>query len=321
MSDKFVYDRLISKKNFSFEVHFEGVNNSGTENILVRETCDKYFDKIDINRDITKIIGDIRTLFRNFNEEKLVISFLKKKEYSYKICYDNKILVSYQNNFLDNDCKFNFGYEKNDNSMFFNTIDNNEYNTNSNKFIDIYIQKLKELNLLKNISINNLPYELLYINELYKLFYGRYPNYNSDNIIVKIQNIVYILCEYGLYLPNSYFFSNNNDNKIPLCENLTSLIKDAVPYGMISSCDICIDKKHVDIIKIIKDSISEYKYKEINFEKALLYLAMVLYTTKYNLKLGFSVDDVSNSLNCTKKASESGLRLYRGINKNIYEKN
>ena len=107
-----------------------------------------------------------------------------------------------------------------------------------NKYIDIYTKRLKELYGLNNIAINKINNEILYISEIYKLFYGKYPNYNSDNINIKIQNMIYVLYEYGINFVDEYHFSNINEKRIPVSSNINSLIDNVKPYGKINSENI-----------------------------------------------------------------------------------
>ena len=322
MNEKFIYKDMIFKRDGSFKIYFEGTNNKNVDEEIIKGICDKYFSKIEIFRDITKIVGDIRTLFRDIDEEKLKIRCYKKNVFEYKINYENKSLIGYENQFYDEDLNYYFIYQTD--GIFFNIINekgNNVNYMNYNKYIDIYTKRLKELYGLNNIAINKITNEILYINEIYKLFYGRYPNYNSDNINIKIQNMIYILYEYGINFVDEYHFSNINEKRIPVSSNINSLIDNVKPYGKINSENIIIDKKYKERIKIIRESIKKSCSKDIDFETATLYLSMVLYTTKYNLKLGYTLEDVTDSLNCSKTIVKNGLRLYKNINKNVYEKN
>ena len=75
-----------------------------------------------------------------------------------------------------------------------------------------------------------------------------------------------------------------------------------------------LDKKTKEIIKIIKQSIID---KDIDLDTSLEYLCMVLYAAKYNLKLGYVLDDVTNTLGCTKVSAEKGLKLLKKVNYNV----
>ena len=122
-------------------------------------------------------------------------------------------------------------------------------------------------------------------------------------------------------IPNSAFllFLNplnplfNIQSIPPLC-----FINDIVPD---INSDIIIDKKYKEIIKIIKKTINNSKNKDIDFDSVTTCLSMVLYATKYNLKLGYTLDGVTERLDCTKAAAERGIKLYKNINRNMYEKN
>ena len=252
----------------------------------------------------------------------MMISCSKRNEFNYKICFEDKRVISFINYIFDNSVTYYFDYQNN--SVNFNILNNNEIEINqtyNNNFINLYTTQLKVLSNLKNISANKINKEILYINELYKLFYGKYPNYNSKNINIKIQNMIYILSEYGVLFLGEYRFNNNNAEKIPMCSYITTLINNVKPYFTIDSNDIYIDRKNKDIIEIIKKTIKESKHKDVPFENAVLYLSIMMYAGKYNLKLGYTIDEAAESLNCSKVAVETGLRLCRSINKKMFEKN
>lgn len=321
MNNKFIYKNTMFKTDDLFKIYFEGTNNENFDEKIIRDICNKYFSKIDIFRDITKIVGDIRTLFRDIDEEKLKIRCYKKNVFEYKINYENKSLIGYENQFYDEDLNYYFVYQTD--GIFFNVINekgNNVNYMNYNKYIDIYTKRLKELYGLNNIAINKTNNEILYINEIYNLFYGKYPNYNSDNINIKIQNMIYVLYEYGINFVDEYHFSNINEKRIPVSSNINSLIDNVKPYGKVDSRNIIIDKKYKERIKIIRESIKGSCNKDIDFETATLYLSMVLYAAKYNLKLGYTLEDVIEFLKSNEDVAKKGLKLYKIINRNIYEK-
>ena len=322
MNDKFVYSKMIVKKNDVFNICFNGIKKDNINEKVIKKACDKYFNNIDICRDVNKIIGDVRTLFRDIDEELLLIECRKKGEFDYKIKYFNNSLTDYIVKEMGVDQNFNFFYQKN--GIYFNVLSKDESiinYINNNTYIDIYAKRLKLIKELKNISINKIDNDILYINEIYRLFYGNYPDYSQKNINIKIQNMVNILKEYGVKLFNNYNFNIYNEQNIPMSKTLNNIIDDAKPYININNCDIHIDTKYKELICIIKDCIRNSKYKDIDFDSAVTYLSMVLYASKNDLKLGYTLDDVCNVLNCSKLNAENGLRLYKSLNRNVYEKN
>lgn len=320
--NNYKYEENINNRNGYFYVYYEGSLEKKIDFIELERKFNNYLKNLDFDRELDKIIGDIRTIFREFKELKLIINCKnKKKDNYYEVCYCDKELFKYTNNSSHNDIKSNFkfdyirgiSFDIQQNFMIINSPYNNEN-------INIYLDRIKELCNLKSIGINEITNEMLYINEIYKLFYGRYPNYNSKNINLKIQNMIYILSEYGVNFVKKYYFSNNNEKKIPFSKELDDLINIMKTYGVINS-DIIIDKKYKEIIKIIKKTINNSKNKDIDFDSVTTCLSMVLYATKYNLKLGYTLDGVTERLDCTKAAAERGIKLYKNINRNMYEKN
>lgn len=317
--DNYKFEEEINNKKYLFRIYYEGTLDKKIDFIYLEKRLNWYLNNIDTNRNIAKIIGDVRTIFKEFNEIKLLISYKIDKK-NYNIGYLNNELVRYDNQSKNNDLYNCFSYNIND-GISFDIKGSNIIKYNYNECNNIYLNNLKELYNLRNISYNELNVDILYINEIYKLFYGKYPNYSFSNINIKIQNMVYILKEYDIKLFNHFNFSNNNDDRIPMCNELNDLINDTKPYLIIDSRSVYIESKYKEIIKIIRESINNTKSKEIDYAQAVIYLSMVLYASKYNLKLGFDVEDIIDKLNCSKLNAEHGLRLCKGLNKYIYEKN
>lgn len=307
---EYLFEKVIKNKNKTLNVVFKGTQNINKISYFeVNYLFNIYLENIDLDKDYIKIIRDIRTIFKDLDENELILNYNKGGKDYYKIYYKDKELIRYENKENSDDYISNFIFNKNGILYNINPKNINEINTN------VYLNRIKELNALSNIVGNELTNEMLFITKIYRLFYNEYPNYNSKNIYTRINSLIFLLKEYGVKIPYNYKFSNNNPNKIPMCDYLNDLIDFCKTFSYLDTQNIEIDKKSIETINIIRDSIKESKTKEIKLKNAVLYLSIFLYAIKYILKLGYTLEDVVDNLNCPKTIAENGLRLYKNVNK------
>lgn len=323
MNDYEFSKELIDCGNY-ITVIFKGKENKqNIDHKVLEKICNNYFTKDIKNLDVYMVVSHIRTIFKDFDESELSICIRDGDKKIYNINYKNKKLVKFyikekdqSNNFIClnySNAGIKFDIEKGD--LFNNFVDK----TNFEKTFSKYLNNLYSLLFVNEIKIDG---EVKILCEIYKLFYNDYPDFNSKNIFIRMQTMIYILKEFGVVISNEYIFNNLNDMKMPYSEKINKIIEKMKAYDKMDKCfDVNLNNKMKEKILVISNIIKKSKNKEVPIEKIMLEFSCALYTIRYCLSLGSNEDDICNYLNYTRKSVDNFVKINKLINKRLYEKN
>lgn len=328
-------EKTYRKKYKHLTIDFVGTEQN--ENINY-EKIDVLFDSCFCDsenyKDTKTIIANVRTILRDFKENKLEILFCDN---------DTTIIVKYK------DEKLTFfsleGPRKNENNedvmLHAEFSEPLEFSfsfypivyTEANQKVEIdnlEIQKiikgvLRRIYFLENIHPIQIDARGKRICELYKSFYGENPNFSDKDINTKIQMMVCILNVYDItddYIFNICTYENQS---IAISEDLTMNIERLKPLGEINILDNLDASDYTNRrIKIIGNLVKEYTQNGTNNMAKLI---TILYTKKQYERVNHLVENDKNALLSFSQTSghsledvKESIELVRKINQKIEEK-
>lgn len=202
-------NRKLAVDGSDFAFYYEGMCSEKIDIVTIEEKLDKFVNTTD-HSNMIRNVSFLRTILREFDEDILFISY-KNKEISETVAYNFGDLFRFRqsqkecvvNEFKErkieyqshSGIKFDFCDTESD------TINYSYLNNISEKVSEVvnYIYKLKHA---ERVELDKDSKSLI---EIYKLFYNENPNFNDENINVRIQTMMSILAGFGVSLDDYSF--------------------------------------------------------------------------------------------------------------------
>ncbi|MBR1416282.1 MAG: hypothetical protein IJ572_00490 [Bacilli bacterium] len=286
-SDRVVFSENIHNKNGSiFEFKYEGIikkENIDTNNI--NELITKYM--MNNHENMVKNVRLLRTILKDYDEKFLALSYQSKNLNELIKFYDSNIFLYKRKEFCDEINKSlitKYTPDDNINFKFVDTQNNKLDYLNIDIMSDRIINILQELEMLNHIKPIELDHDSKRLIEIYQLFYAENPNFNSDDINIKLQAMMALLAEFNVTIVN-YFFSLFNKSNIPTSLEISDLVCELFPLGEIKDIydPVTLNDEEHKIISIAGKETRKVLEAYDNEEDILKIICNVLYAARYHL--------------------------------------
>ena len=278
------FESHIHKDSKSFDFWYEGkLINDNVDMKSIESILDRFVNNLS-HGNMRKNISFLRTIFKDFNEEKLV-AWNDSDRARECVSYYNGNLSSYS--YVKDDFSLDYNYGK------YSILDNDDHDLNVR--VENVLNNIHNLKHVDGVDLNRDTKQLA---ELYNKFYGEDIDFSDPFCNVKCQTLLSILEHYGIDIYSSYFddnlcdFSLRKNVDFPYSWGLTEFINNNFPLGVVKGEFNYYGEyqtKRISIIsKILKDA-----YKE-DLLKGLKYFSKTYHAMKYNLADGCDNLGISN---------------------------
>lgn len=257
-----------SKINFKF---FGELLDKNVDLDLLENKLNNLFGTIADYRleDTLKYVTWLKTIFCDF-DEKVLLFRLDIDEYNGCIVwYEKSKLIKYlKSNVIDDDILVKFNYNE---ELGFN-ISTSKLNDKDNNFDEVNFKIDKEfdnISKLKNIKPLELSYDGKLLSKMYKVFYGKDPDFSLGDTEVKTQIMAVLLGFEGISLSSNIYEFVVLGNNLVKSWKISDLLEELKVFGKIdvSSLDMEISDYVVGVIDAISEEIHKYfKYDISNLE-------------------------------------------------------
>lgn len=328
----------MEKESKTFEKNFQDkISNYGDAEINFKfvgvpkeeidyDKLDKLIDKVFRNGrfiySVSIVIEDIRTIFKDFEEQHLEIS-LKNNKINKHIVFKNKKLEKYTSQEIINkttSTHMNFGYDESKPIHQFNVIGYNS-EMNVDEIIKSEFKLIENLLYIKSKELQ--PKERL-LCQIYYYFYKEMPDFGDENIGRRIQSMMFILSRFinkYKYEHISLFgwFNCSFCDRIPVDTRYSAFISELVPLGQIRTFDsVALDEKVSKSVKIIGDLIRGFIKNEDDKEAALEQICSTIHA-KHWVSIGYPESEISHRSKNSEEVVEKVLTKVREIEKRLEE--
>lgn len=282
----------------SLEFKYEGIKTSTFDENKVEKLIETIISNEKLIGNIPQNISFLRTVLKDAKEKLLLVKYIDGKKLE-EIEYHNGVLSLFQ-------------YKKFVNDTNFIEID---YDQDGFTIRSAHLPEIKEkfaqiidyIDDLKNIGITHLNKDAKILIEVYKLFYNENPDFSKEDINIKMQTMVSILCQFDIWCGD---YSFEFYDKMPESNKLCNIVYNLFPLGEIKVVDDPIElkdsvKKEVQIIgQIIRDT-----FGNGNINEKLITLSKAIYAGRYDItyfgvKKLIENSDTSLSLSDAKSSRE-----------------
>ena len=319
-----IYD---NREEFQFE--FEGIEIDFNIDYNKINTLIENFVNNPNHKNMVRNVAFLRTIFKDFEEGMLKLSYGNGKDEYESISYYNGILISYescQNNKLTMRASYE---EKSGLNIHFNNSDKEDIISCSNteetkEMFDKFMENLHSLFNVKTVTLDDSAKTII---EIYTLFYNENPNFSEKNINIKVQTMMSILAQFGIGLSNEDIdFTIYAKGKLPMSLRLQQIVEELYPLGEINEVDEPVKLRDwaINTIKVVGKYVRDLlknEYKEFEEEDVLSLLSRVIHAGGYSLYEQNKVDKISKYAHCAPKEVETTIQLVKKINKELDSKN
>lgn len=236
---------------------------------------DRCMNNLSYNTSIYEAVSIIRTIFKDYKEIDLKLTYVNKDNINSLVKYKNNKLIKYSSTKeIENNSEITFDYYYNSgiNSKFNESIDLLEKNKTSEYFNSELIL-LKSLNNNPINFIQRLSFEELYIVKLYETMYNKKLDFNIENMPNILSSSLFLLQESGVVLPDNIYFTKTSSKlySIELNNYISKLMLfndiDTSRYNLPNSNNELIKsignlvKKHEEVVPKIASKIYDEKYR------------------------------------------------------------
>lgn len=235
---------------------------------------DRGMNNLSYNTSIHEAVSIIRTIFKDYKEIDLKLTFVNKNKINSLVKYKNNKLIKYSSTKeLENNSEitFDYYYSSGINSKFNGSIDLLE----KNKTSEYFNSELTLLKILNNNPINfiqRLSYEELYIVKLYETMYNKKIDFNIENMPNILNSSLFLLQESGVVLPGNIYFTKTNSKLYSI--ELNNYISKLMLFEDIDTSKYNLPNSNNELIKSIGNLVK-------NHEKDVPKIASKIYDEKY----------------------------------------
>lgn len=274
------------------------------------------------NIDVPKIVINLRTVFKDYQEKFFSVEILKKEGF-----LDDEIVV-YKNTQLEKlemwrniEGKLRvMRYNEEDGvcSSFRNR--DTAYSREMLDIIDFFHLFLQHLYDLKNATSRNLTQEEKNLVTMYKLFYQEVPDFSMKDTSRKFQLMLSILLDLGVIEDQNYHFVTLGNGDVPQSFKLFSIISGLSLFDKLEdikgqSLDFIVQKKIQSVGKSLRNESSSFKELE-----ALIKLSKVLYASYHFFpKSEVTSQELLPFVNMSQDTTKEGICLLKKIKKDLKE--
>lgn len=303
----------------SIEVRYNGIPNNNADLDKIDALLEDFINNHRHNYMIENV-SIVRTILKDC-EEKLLVIFYQDEKGSELVKYNNSNLILYERNKCEENSEHFDRYKIKYESPYGIKLDYNNHETDMVDYpgIELVSKEITEIigqiYYLKNAKAIVLDIDDKAIIEIYKLFYNENPDFSSKDINIKIQTMMSILAEFGIYLGDDYGFSLWKKAKMPISFNLEQRINKLYPLGEVRSLEdsVKLAEDPKKIIKIVGETIRETISNEQNQSEALITISKVIHAERYCLSFGSDVKKLSDFTDRTTDEVESSIKLVKRI--------
>lgn len=235
---------------------------------------DRCMNNLSYNTSIYEAVSIIRTIFKDYKEIDLKLTYVNKDKINSLVKYKNNKLIKYSSTKeLENNSEitFDYYYSSGINSKFNGSIDLLE----KNKTSEYFNSELTLLKILNNNPINfiqRLSYEELYIVKLYETMYNKKIDFNIENMPNILNSSLFLLQESGVVLPGNIYFTKTNSKLYSI--ELNNYISKLMLFENIDTSKYNLPNSNNELIKSIGNLVK-------NHEKDVPKIASKIYDEKY----------------------------------------
>lgn len=234
---KFVKWSEVGNQNLYFVLK---VQESEVKDDKIYDLVDKIFDSKCFGMDIEQVIRYIRIIFRDYTEKELKIQLVSGYDFKSVVIVDNEIMEYKMSKQLDvesENVSAKFEYDKVNGVNF--SLTNNDYLINVLSEKDNIIGKTaREISnltdMLNNFNMNFDIDEKLLI-DIYKLFFGVYPDFTNKEDVDKTQSMMWLLNRQGICFDEAYFTTTSVGK--PWSWAIETIVDRLMPFGKINGYD------------------------------------------------------------------------------------
>lgn len=235
---------------------------------------DRCMNNLSYNTSIYEAVSIIRTIFKDYKEIDLKLTYVNKDKINSLVKYKNNKLIKYsstkevENN---SEITFDYYYSSGINSKFNGSIDLLE----KNKTSEYFNSELTLLKILNNNPINfiqRLSFEELYIVKLYEIMYNKKIDFNIENMPNILSSSLFLLQESGVVLPGNIYFTKTNSKLYSI--ELNNYISKLMLFEDIDTSKYNLPNSNNELIKSISNLVK-------NHEKDVPKIASKIYDEKY----------------------------------------
>ena len=282
-----VFEKEVNKENS--HIHFKLVVEESTMN---GEPLTYIFNNKNFGTNINELIYYIRTIFREYTEETLIVE-IKNDKCMKQVKFVNKDVEKYKYKEKLNDVTINFIYGPEGINL---NIDS-EYSKKNieddriSNILNDCLNNIKTLNNNKNIKINEFNKEEKILIEIYRLFFNKSPDFSQKEDINKAQSMMWLLYKEGIYLPEEEGFTIRHTGKV-WSFNIENIIDRLIPYGKINDSfdDIKFKKEAYNTIISMGQIIR--RYIENKEEKTLENISKISYIIDRCIPIIYDVENI-----------------------------
>lgn len=235
---------------------------------------DRGMNNLSYNTSIHEAVSIIRTIFKDYKEIDLKLTYVNKDKINSLVKYKNNKLIKYSSTKeLENNSEitFDYYYSSGINSKFNGSIDLLE----KNKTSEYFNSELTLLKILNNNPINfiqRLSFEELYIVKLYETMYNKKLDFNIENMSSILSSSLFLLQESGVVLPGNIYFTKTS-SKLYSTE-LNNYISKIILFEDIDTSKYNLPNSNNELIKSIGNLVKEH-------EQDVPKIASKIYDEKY----------------------------------------
>lgn len=269
-------------------------------------------------------ITTVRTILKDC-EEKLLVIFYQDEKGSELVKYDNSNLFLYEKSKSEESSEHYERYKIKYEPTSGIKLDYNHHETDVANYPGIELvseeitEMMQQIYYLKSTKAVVLDTDNKTLIEIYKLFYNENPDFSSKDINVKVQTMMSILAEFGIYLDDDYGFSLCGKEKMPLSLNLQQRVNKLYSLGEVNSVEdnIKLADGPKKIIKIVGECIREAIPNELNKNEVLITISKIIHAGSYCLPFNGDVKRLSEFTKRTTDEVSSSLKLVKRIKNKI----
>lgn len=235
---------------------------------------DRCMNNLNYNTSIYEAVSIIRTIFKDYKEIDLKLTYVNKDKINSLVRYKNSNLIKYSStNELDNNSEMIFDYyytsgvktKLRENLDLLDESITGEYFSNA-------LTLLKNLNNNPSKFIQHLSFEELYIVKLYETMYNKKIDFNIENMPTILNSSLFLLQESGIVLPGNIYFTKTNSKLYSI--ELNNYISKLMLFDNIDTSKYNLPNSNNELIKSIGNLVK-------NHEKDVSKIASKIYDEKY----------------------------------------
>ena len=254
--------------NLTYETEDEKIIK---EKINILDRC---MNNLSYNTSIYEAVSIIRTIFKDYKEIDLKLTYVNKDKINSLVRYKNSNLIKYSStNELDNNSEIIFDYYYS--SGVKTKLRENLDLLDKNKIVEYFSNELTLLKSLNNNPskfIQHLSFEELYITKLYETMYNKKLDFNIENMPSILNSSLFLLQESGIVLPGNIYFTKTN-SKLHSIE-LNNYISKLMLFNDIDTSRYNLPNSNNELIKSIGNLVKEH-------EEVVPKIASKIYDEKY----------------------------------------